>query len=90
MKVWNLTTLRLWDMSTGKTTFEVSISTIEEGFFGVKSTAGDTHLGREDFDRVIVDHFVNKFKPSLKQEHKKDMKANESSSYSVCVHSGEH
>eukprot|EP00092_Neocalanus_flemingeri_P012390 GFUD01013358.1.p1 GENE.GFUD01013358.1~~GFUD01013358.1.p1 ORF type:complete len:446 (+),score=145.53 GFUD01013358.1:222-1559(+) len=45
---------------------------IEEGIFGVKSTAGDTHLGGEDFDNRMVDHFVNEFK----RKHKKDMKGN--------------
>merc|ERR1712211_2557 len=42
------------------------------GIFEVKSTAGDTHLGGEDFDNRMVDHFVNEFK----RKHKKDMKGN--------------
>merc|ERR1712004_457696 len=42
-------------------TFDVSILSIEDGIFEVKSTAGDTHLGGEDFDNRIVDHFVNEF-----------------------------
>ena len=41
--------------------------TIEEGIFEVKSTAGDTHLGGEDFDNRLVNHFVNEFK----RKHKK-------------------
>ena len=38
------------------------IRTIEEGIFDVKSTAGDTHLGGEDFDNRMVNHFVQEFK----------------------------
>ena len=51
---------------------ETSILTIEEGIFEVKSTSGDTHLGGENFDSRMVDHFVNEFK----RKHKKDMKGN--------------
>merc|ERR1712154_685571 len=46
----------IFDLGGG--TFDVSILTIEEGIFEVKSTAGDTHLGGEDFDNRMVDHFV--------------------------------
>jgi len=60
----------IFDLGGG--TFDVSILTIEEGIFEVKSTAGDTHLGGEDFDNRLVDHFVNEFK----RKHKKDMKGN--------------
>merc|ERR1712107_606818 len=60
----------IFDLGGG--TFDVSILTIEEGIFEVKSTAGDTHLGGEDFDNRMVDHFVNEFKG----KHKKDMKGN--------------
>merc|ERR1712130_382146 len=56
----------------GGGTFDVSILSIEDGIFEVKSTAGDTHLGGEDFDNRMVDHFVNEFK----RKHKKDMKGN--------------
>jgi len=41
--------------------------TIEEGIFEVKSTAGDTHLGGEDFDNRLVNHFVNEFKRKHKR-----------------------
>merc|ERR1712126_788246 len=44
----------------------------EDGIFEVKSTAGDTHLGGEDFDNRMVDHFVNEFK----RKHKKDISQN--------------
>lgn len=42
-------------------TFDVSLLTIEEGIFEVKATAGDTHLGGEDFDNRLVNHFVQEF-----------------------------
>jgi len=60
----------IFDLGGG--TFDVSILTIEDGIFEVKSTAGDTHLGGEDFDNRMVDHFVNEFK----RKHKKDIKGN--------------
>lgn len=50
----------------------MSILTIEDGIFEVKSTAGDTHLGGEDFDNRMVDHFIKEFQ----RKHKKDMAAN--------------
>ena len=49
----------IFDLGGG--TFDVSLLTIEEGIFEVKSTAGDTHLGGEDFDIVIVEHLVKEF-----------------------------
>jgi heat shock protein 1/8 len=60
----------IFDLGGG--TFDVSILTIEEGIFEVKSTAGDTHLGGEDFDNRMVNHFVEEFK----RKHKKDMSSN--------------
>merc|ERR1719297_606891 len=60
----------IFDLGGG--TFDVSILTIEDGIFEVKSTAGDTHLGGEDFDNRMVDHFVNEFK----RKHKKDISGN--------------
>ena len=60
----------IFDLGGG--TFDVSILTIEEGIFEVKSTAGDTHLGGEDFDNRMVNHFVQEFK----RKYKKDMSAN--------------
>ena len=55
----------IFDLGGG--TFDVSLLTIEEGIFEVKSTAGDTHLGGEDFDNRLVNHFVSEFK----RKHKK-------------------
>merc|ERR1712013_980916 len=60
----------IFDLGGG--TFDVSILSIEDGIFEVKSTAGDTHLGGEDFDNRMVDHFVNEFK----RKHKKDLTGN--------------
>ncbi|XP_003740401.1 heat shock 70 kDa protein cognate 4 [Galendromus occidentalis] len=50
----------IFDLGGG--TFDVSILSIEDGVFEVKSTAGDTHLGGEDFDNRMVTHFVQEFK----------------------------
>merc|ERR1739848_907378 len=50
----------IFDLGGG--TFDVSILTIEDGIFEVKSTGGDTHLGGEDFDNRLVNHFVTEFK----------------------------
>jgi len=60
----------IFDLGGG--TFDVSILSIEDGIFEVKSTAGDTHLGGEDFDNRMVDHFVSEFK----RKHKKDLTGN--------------
>merc|ERR1712045_319126 len=60
----------IFDLGGG--TFDVSILTIEDGIFEVKSTAGDTHLGGEDFDNRMVDHFMKEFQ----RKHKKDIKGN--------------
>jgi len=60
----------IFDLGGG--TFDVSLLTIEEGIFEVKATAGDTHLGGEDFDNRMVNHFMAEFK----RKHKKDMSGN--------------
>lgn len=60
----------IFDLGGG--TFDVSCLTIEDGIFEVKSTAGDTHLGGEDFDNRMVNHFVQEFK----RKHKKDITQN--------------
>lgn len=56
----------IFDLGGG--TFDVSILTIEDGIFEVKSTAGDTHLGGEDFDNRMVNHFIQEFKRKFKKE----------------------
>jgi len=60
----------IFDLGGG--TFDVSILTIEDGIFEVKSTSGNTHLGGEDFDNRLVAHFIKEFK----RKHKKDISGN--------------
>lgn len=61
----------IFDLGGG--TFDVSILAVAEGsMFEVRSTAGDTHLGGEDFDNRMVDHFIADFK----RKHKKDISKN--------------
>ncbi|KAK2666006.1 hypothetical protein Ddye_004580 [Dipteronia dyeriana] len=60
----------IFDLGGG--TCDVSLLTIEEGIFKVKATAGDTHLGGEDFDNRMVNHFVQEFE----RKNKKDIRGN--------------
>jgi len=60
----------IFDLGGG--TFDVSLLTIEDGIFEVKATAGDTHLGGEDFDNRLVSHFAQEFK----RKYKKDISTN--------------
>jgi L1 cell adhesion molecule like protein len=60
----------IYDLGGG--TFDVTVMSIEDGIFEVKSTAGDTHLGGEDFDRRLMEHFMQDFK----RKHKKDISDN--------------
>ena len=60
----------IFDLGGG--TFDVSILSIEDGIFEVKSTAGNTHLGGEDFDNNVVDFFVDNFR----RKYKKDLSTN--------------
>ena len=50
----------VFDLGGG--TFDVSILEVDEGFFKVLSTNGDTHLGGDDFDQVLIDHIADEFK----------------------------
>nr|XP_039268571.1 heat shock cognate 71 kDa protein-like isoform X2 [Styela clava] len=63
-------TVLIFDLGGG--TFDVTIATIEEQIFDVKATGGNTHLGGEDFDNRMVDHFIKEF--SVK--HGVDMSSN--------------
>jgi len=56
----------IFDLGGG--TFDVSLLTIDEGVFEVMATAGDTHLGGEDFDNLLVDFCVAAFKRKNKKE----------------------
>jgi heat shock protein 1/8 len=60
----------IFDLGGG--TFDVSLLTLDDGLFEVKSTAGDTHLGGEDFDSRMVMHFIDEFK----RKEKMDIKGN--------------
>ncbi|XP_047341493.1 chaperone protein DnaK-like [Impatiens glandulifera] len=60
----------IFDLGGG--TFDVSVLTIKDAVFEVKATAGDTHLGGEDFDNRMVSHFVQEFK----RKNKKDISGN--------------
>ncbi|KAJ7947670.1 Heat shock cognate 70 kDa protein [Quillaja saponaria] len=61
----------VFDLGGG--TFDVSLLTIEENIFEVKATAGDTHLGGEDFNNRMVKHFIQEFK----RKHKNLISGNE-------------
>lgn len=61
--------IAVYDLGGG--TFDISILDIEDGVFEVRATNGDTHLGGEDFDNVVVNYVIDKFveqNPSLKRE----------------------
>ena len=60
----------IFDLGGG--TFDVSILNIDDGIFEVISTAGNTHLGGEDFDSRLVDHFIGEFN----RKHKKNISDN--------------
>merc|ERR1712088_1016119 len=64
------TNVLIFDLGGG--TFDVSILSIDDGIFEVKATAGDTHLGGEDFDNRLVEHFIKEFQ----RKHKKDISKN--------------
>ena len=66
-------TVLIFDLGGG--TFDVSLLSIDDGIFEVKSTAGDTHLGGEDFDNLLMKYFIDEFK----RKHKLDMSDNKRS-----------
>jgi len=63
----------VFDLGGG--TFDVSLLSIEDQVFEVLATAGDTHLGGEDFDNKLTDYFVNLFKKKHKLDLKTDKRA---------------
>jgi len=63
----------VFDLGGG--TFDVSLLTIDNGVFEVVSTNGDTHLGGEDFDQRVVDHFVKLYKKKKGVDIRKDNRA---------------
>jgi heat shock protein 1/8 len=63
----------IFDLGGG--TFDVSLLTIDDGVFEVKATAGDTHLGGEDFDNTLVNYFAQEFKTKHKIDISKNKRA---------------
>jgi len=63
----------IFDLGGG--TFDVSLLNIDDGIFEVRATAGDTHLGGEDFDHLLMQHFMVEFK----RKHKLDISENKRS-----------
>ena len=63
----------VFDLGGG--TFDVSLLTIDNGVFEVVATSGDTHLGGEDFDQRLSEHFVKIFKKKNNVDIKKDARA---------------
>jgi len=66
-------TILIFDLGGG--TFDVSLLSIDDGIFEVKATAGDTHLGGEDFDNILMKYFIDEFK----RKHKVDLSDNKRS-----------
>lgn len=64
-------TVLIFDLGGG--TFDVSLLTIDGGIFEVKATSGNTRLGGEDFDNLLVEHFVKEFK---RKNNGKDLSVN--------------
>jgi heat shock protein 5 len=63
----------VYDLGGG--TFDVSLLSIDDGVFEVLATAGDTHLGGEDFDNRLIDHFVKLYKKKNKVDVSQDLRA---------------
>ncbi|CAM3439128.1 molecular chaperone DnaK [Marinicrinis lubricantis] len=66
-------TILVFDLGGG--TFDVSILELGDGFFEVKATSGDNHLGGDDFDQVIIDYLVSEFKKENGVDLSKDKAA---------------
>jgi molecular chaperone DnaK len=66
-------TIMVFDLGGG--TFDVSILDVGDGVFEVRSTAGDTHLGGDDFDKVLVDHMADEFLRNQGIDLRKDRQA---------------
>merc|ERR1712198_262872 len=63
----------VFDLGGG--TFDVSLLTIDSGVFEVVATNGDTHLGGEDFDQRVMDHFIKLYKKKMGKDIRKDARA---------------
>ena len=66
-------TIMVFDLGGG--TFDVSILDVGDGVFEVRSTAGDTHLGGDDFDKVVVDYMADEFLRNQGIDLRKDRQA---------------
>ena len=66
-------TVAVYDLGGG--TFDVSVLELGEGVYEVKATNGDTHLGGDDFDQVIIDYFADEFKKENNVDLRKDPQA---------------
>ncbi len=66
-------TIAVYDLGGG--TFDISILDLGDGVFEVKSTNGDTHLGGDDFDQIILDYIANEFKKEQGVDLKSDRQA---------------
>ena len=66
-------TIAVYDLGGG--TFDISILDIGDGVFEVRSTNGDTHLGGDDFDQVLIDHIAEEFQKSYHIDLRKDRMA---------------
>jgi molecular chaperone DnaK len=62
--------IAVYDLGGG--TFDISVLEIAAGVFNVKATGGDTHLGGEDFDRIVIDHLAQEFLDKHKVDLRKD------------------
>jgi heat shock protein 5 len=63
----------VYDLGGG--TFDVSLLSIDDGVFEVLATSGDTHLGGEDFDNRVIQHFIDQYKKKNKKDITTDLKA---------------
>jgi len=69
----NAHTVAVYDLGGG--TFDISILELGDGVFEVKATNGDTHLGGDDFDQVIMEWIISEFKKENGVDLKKDVQA---------------
>jgi molecular chaperone DnaK len=65
--------IAVYDLGGG--TFDISILELGDGVFEVKATNGDTHLGGDDFDEIVVDYIVSEFKKEFALDLKEDKQA---------------
>ncbi len=65
--------IAVYDLGGG--TFDISILELGDGVYEVKSTSGDTHLGGDDFDQVIIDYLADEFKKEHNVDLRKDSQA---------------